>query len=389
MPAAHPAPDADERDCDVLVVGGGVAGLSAGIAAAEAGASVVLLDERHAPGGQFAKALMPSHADSAPDRQFRLGMELRARAERAGVRLESDASVWGAFAPDEIAALVRGQSVMYRPRRLILATGAHERPVPVPGWTLPGVMTTGGLQTLVRAQRVTPGQRVLIAGNGPLNLQLACELVAGGVHPVAVLEAAPRARYGRLAGSGADGPVATGAGARRMGDAAHAETGRRSGAVGHRLDRLAGDGRVQEAVAGDHRFDVDVVALNMGFQPEAGLARALGVPHRFVGYLATEADAEGRTAVDGVFAVGDGAVFGGAPVAQARGRLAGLAAARDLRFAAPADPKASRRWRRRRHSRRRCGGSSLLRRYRLPMQQWFVVARKSPLPGCEPRSPPG
>ena len=96
----------------------------------------------------------------------------------------------------------------------------------------------------------------------------------------------------------------------------------------------------RKRVAGDHRFDVDVVALNMGFQPEAGLARALGVPHRFVGYLATEADAEGRTAVDGVFAVGDGAVFGGALVAQARGRLAGLAAARDLRFAAPVDPKA-------------------------------------------------
>ena len=106
--------------------------------------------------------------------------------------METEAMVWGAFAPDEIAALVRGQSVTYRPRRLILATGAHEAPVPVPGWTLPGVMTTGGLQALVRSQRVSPGSRVLIAGNGPLNLQLACELLAGGIKPVAVLEAAAR-----------------------------------------------------------------------------------------------------------------------------------------------------------------------------------------------------
>ena len=74
----------------------------------------------------------------------------------------------------------------------MLAPGAHERPVPIPGWTLPGVMTTGGLQTLVRAQRVCPGERVLIAGNGPLNLQLPCEMLAGGVKPVAVVEAAPR-----------------------------------------------------------------------------------------------------------------------------------------------------------------------------------------------------
>jgi glycine/D-amino acid oxidase-like deaminating enzyme len=340
MPVAHPAPAAEERDCDVLVVGGGAAGLSAGIAAAEAGASVVLLDERHTVGGQFAKALMPSHADSAPDRQFRLGLELQARAERAGVRLEADASVWGAFAPDEIAALVRGQSVVFHPRRLILATGAHERPVPVPGWTLPGVMTTGGLQTLVRAQRVTPGQRVLIAGNGPLNLQLACELVAGGAPPVAVLEAAPRpgvAAWPDLARMARSEP-------RLLRDGwAMLRTLKRAGVRvlwGTVLDRLEGDGRVQAAVAGAHRFDVDAVALNMGFQPEVGLARALGVPHRFMGYLATEADAEGRTAVDGVFAVGDGAVFGGALVAQARGRLAGLAAARELGFAAPADGSA-------------------------------------------------
>jgi glycine/D-amino acid oxidase-like deaminating enzyme len=341
-PDAAPLPE--ERDCDILVVGGGVAGLSAGIAAAEAGASVVVLDERRATGGQFAKALAPSHTDTAPDTQFRLGTDLRLRAERAGVRLETNATVWGAFAPNEIAAIVHGQSITYHPRRLILAAGAHEAPVPIPGWTLPGVMTTGGLQTLVRSQRVSPGQRVLIAGNGPLNLQLACELLAGGVTPVAVLEAAPRsgmAAWRDLARMARSAPDLVRDGwdmLRRL---------RRAGVPvlwGTMLDRLDGDGRVSAAIAGARHFDVDVVALNMGFQPEVNLARALGVPHRFVergaGYLATEADSEGRTAVAGVFAVGDGAVLGGSRAALARGRLAGLAAARDIGLAAPVDAAA-------------------------------------------------
>ncbi|MEA2792404.1 MAG: hypothetical protein QOG73_4810, partial [Acetobacteraceae bacterium] len=337
-------PQAEERDCDVLVVGGGVAGLSAAIAAAEAGASVVLLDERPAPGGQFAKPLAPSHADGAPDRQFRLGVDLCARAEAAGVRMESNALVWGAFAPDEIAALVRGQSITYRPRRLILAAGAHEAPVPISGWTLPGVMTTGGMQTLVRTQRVSPGQRVLIAGNGPLNLQLACELLAGGIAPVAVLEAAPRpgmAAWRDLARMALSAPdlVRNGRGMlHRL---------KRAGVPvlwGTTLDRIDGKDRVETALAGTRRFDVDAVALNMGFLPEVNLARALGVPHRFVdrgvGHLATEADAEGRTAVPAVFTVGDGATLGGARIAQARGRLAGLAAAREIGLAAPPDAAA-------------------------------------------------
>jgi glycine/D-amino acid oxidase-like deaminating enzyme len=342
--APDAAPTAEERDCGVLIVGGGVAGLSAGIAAAEAGASVVILDERHAPGGQFAKALAPSHTDAAPDPQFQLGTDLRIRAERAGVRLETGATVWGAFAPDEIAALVHGQSITYHPRRLVLATGAHEAPVPVPGWTLPGVMTTGGLQTLVRSQRVSPGQRVLIAGNGPLNLQLACELLAGGVTPMAVLEAAPKpgvAALFDLARMARSAPDLVRDGWSMLRRLKQAGVPVLWGTV---LDRLEGDGRVSTATAGTHRFDVDVVALNMGFQPEVNLARALGVPHRFIdrgaGFLATEADPEGRTPVAAVFAVGDGATLGGSRVALARGRLAGLAVARELGLSAPEDPAA-------------------------------------------------
>jgi len=339
---------AEDRTPDVLVVGGGPAGLSAAIAAAEAGAAVVLLDERAAPGGQYAKPLADSHADAAPDPQFRAGLALRHRAQQAGVRIEPDSVAWGAFAADEIGALVGGRAVTFHPRRLILAAGAHEAPVPMPGWTLPGVMTTGALQTLVRAQRVCPGERPLIGGTGPLNLQLACELLACGVTPVAVVEASPKPGVGawrdawRMLRSAPD--------LMRDGMAMRA---RLHGAGvpllwGTRVVAAAGQARVESVrVAGpdgERTLDADVVALNMGFQPEVGLARALGLPHRFVdtglGHLATETDADGRTALASVFAAGDGAALVGARVAMARGRLAGLAAARDLGLRAPDDPAA-------------------------------------------------
>jgi glycine/D-amino acid oxidase-like deaminating enzyme len=345
LAARSTEPAAAERDCDVLVVGGGPAGLSAAIAAAEAGAAVVLLDERAATGGQYAKPLADSHEDAAPDKQFRLGRDLAARARKAGVTVENDAIAWAGFAPDEIGVLIRNRAVTFHPRRLVLAPGAHERPVPIPGWTLPGVMTTGALQTLVRAQRVSPGEHVVIAGNGPLNLQLACELLACGVKPAAVVEAAPFPGLAALHDAARMTWAAPDLAWEGIGMLARL---RRAGVPvlwGTRALALEGEARVTSIRLSNGRtIAADTVALNLGFQPEVGLARALGVPHRFVdvgiGHLATEADDDGRTAVAGVFAVGDGARLGGARVALARGHLAGLAAARDLGLSAPEDPVA-------------------------------------------------
>lgn len=344
-PPARPAPlaptaehQAEQQGCDLLVLGAGPAGLSAAIAAAEAGASVIVLDERDAPGGQYLKPLAKSHAHAAPDRQFRQGAALRDRALAAGVDFRFGATVWGGFAPEEIAALVEGRNIVFRPRRLVIAAGAHERPVPIPGWTLPGVMTTGCLQTLARANRVSPGERIVIAGNGPLNLQLACELVEGGVKVAAVLEAAPRPGFAawrqalRLA---AASPDLAWDGARYL------ATLRRAGVPvlwGAMPVAAEGEGRFRAlrfaTPQGERVIEADALAMNFGFQPETGLARALGCAHRFrdsgLGRLETVTDEDGRTSLPGVFAVGDGAQVGGSRIALSRGRLAGLAAVRDL-----------------------------------------------------------
>ncbi|MFI5002833.1 MAG: 2Fe-2S iron-sulfur cluster-binding protein, partial [Reyranellales bacterium] len=194
-----PAASPEEIACDVLVVGAGPAGLSAARGLALAGAHVIVADERLHAGGQYFKPLADSHAAdlSTLDRQFRDGVVLRQSALLAGVAILNEATVWAAFSPNDVAAIVAGRAILFRPRRLVLATGAYEQALPVPGWTLPGVMTVGGLQTLARSYRVAPGQRVVIAGNGPLCLQTAVELLDGGANVVAVLEAAKRPGLGQ------------------------------------------------------------------------------------------------------------------------------------------------------------------------------------------------
>ena len=347
-PPARPAAKQAERVCDVLVVGGGPAGLAAAAAAAQSGARTVLLDERARPGGQYFKPQGVRHPHRL-DRQHRRGEALRAQAA-SWVAIESGALVWGGFARDEIAAIVDGAAVLFRPRRLILAPGAHERPVPIAGWTLPGVMTVGAVQGLVRSHRVSPGQRVVLAGNGPLLLQVACELLDGGAKVAAVVEAAAQPKPGvDVARLGVAGPFLALAGLR------HLARLRRAGVPvlwDSRLLGCEGEERFERlAVAtpkGVRRIAADVCALNVGFVPETGLARALGAEHRVSasGVLETVRSAAGRTSVEGLFVVGDGAALGGAMAALAQGRMAGLEAARELGLRVASLVPSLRAWRR-------------------------------------------
>ncbi|MDW5597938.1 FAD-dependent oxidoreductase [Conexibacter stalactiti] len=353
---------------DLLVVGGGPAGLAAAVAAAEAGVKVVLADERPKPGGQYYKQPPEALVDDPAklDPQYRSGRSLIARARAAGVDLRSGLQVWGAPSPQELLATSAEGDWTLRPRALILATGAYERGVPLPGWTLPGVMTTGAAQTLLRAYQVAPGTRVLVSGNGPLNMQVAAELVRGGAKVVALAELArltdPR-RAPALAKMAAAAPdlIVQGAGygaalARARVPVLH----------GRALVRAEGDGRVRRAtvakiapdgsaVPGSEKsYAVDAVCVGFGFLPSNELARALGAAHRFdtaAGGFAVQRHGDGRTSVDGVWVVGDGGGIGGARVAQAAGLLAGLDAARELGRALGPVQQAEERGARRSHAR--------------------------------------
>jgi len=346
--AAAPRPES-ELTPDVLVIGAGPAGLAAARDLAAAGLDVLLIDERKKLGGQFYKQPDPALPidEARLDGQYTAGRRLIEAARRSGARLLLGASVWAAFDADRLLARSDAERWVIRPRRVVLATGAYERGVPIPGWTLPGVMTTGAGQTLLRSYQVAPGARVLVAGNGPLNIQLAAELAKAGVDVVGLVEAASflsPARAGAAIRMGLNAPGLTRDGVAYLAALAARGVPVIAGSVVESLDgdphrgvrratvaRLGRDGR---ATGPRRTFDVDAVCLGYGFVPSNDLARSLGCRHEYDsarGALRTVTDGSGRTSVPTVWAVGDSAGVRGAKFAQVQGAVAAAAIIADLR----------------------------------------------------------
>jgi D-hydroxyproline dehydrogenase subunit alpha len=315
---------------EVLIVGGGAGGLNAAIVAARAGASVVVLDERKVPGGQYYK--QPADCPVL-DRQQAGGASLLEAARGSGATILGGVEVWGAFDGPLILAERNGGALVARPKKLIVATGAYERPAMVPGWTLPGVMTTGAAQTLWRSYRTLPGRSVAVCGSGPLNLQVALELAQGGAEVALVAEAAPSPLTAPLAALGLvlAGPTLSLKGA-----------GLIRGLRGRRIPiryrtvlsaiEAAGEGLrlTFEGPGGAQQVTVDALCMNYGFEPQNEILRLLGAAMHYdpaFGHLRCQRFETMETSVPGVFAVGDCAGLGGAPAAETEGRIAGAAAA--------------------------------------------------------------
>jgi NADPH-dependent 2,4-dienoyl-CoA reductase/sulfur reductase-like enzyme len=332
---------------DLLVVGGGPAGISAAGAARGAGLSVVLVDERPALGGQIYKQPGPGFTvtdPSAMDRQFRQGRAVIDSLDGAGVDVRLRTSVVAVEGQTSVLVTEGERASTVATPRTVVAAGAHDRPVAFPGWTLPGVITAGGLQTLAKTQRVLPGRRMLFAGSGPVALAFPAQLAHYGAAIVEALEAGPAPRPADLI---------------RIARAARGNTALLRDAVRYRtlllrhgvplrygrvIVRAEGDGRVEHvvhaAVDADWRIvpgtergvDVDVLCLGYGFVPSIELPRLLGCGFDYaedLGGHVVRRDDWLRTDVAGVYAAGDGAGVEGSYVALDEGTIAGTAAALD------------------------------------------------------------
>ena len=332
------------KQVPLVIVGGGPAGLSAAIAAARAGTRVLVIDENLQAGGQIYRQLprdFKVNDAGLLGTDFADGKSLldQVRNLSGNIEIWHDALVWSVFESHQLAVAHGNELVLLDARAIIVATGAYERPVPVPGWTLPGVMTAGGAQVLLKSQRVRPGQRVLLAGTGPLQLLVANQMLAAGMDVVALAESTSMLGAWRYLPGLLRQPDLIKQGLNYM------YRLKRAGVQmlrSHALRSIQGEGEVKAAVIGpvDSRgypipgnekiFAVDTVCIGYGLIPSVWLTSLLGCRHDYnplVGGWVPFFDENMQTDQPGVFVAGDGAGIAGVLVAKMQGTVAGLYAA--------------------------------------------------------------
>ena len=394
----------DEQRYSVLVIGGGPAGMSAALATTAAGLRTLLVDERPTLGGQIFKQPGPGFTVTDPQAlgaQWRFGRSLVDRADACPatkalrtsvVDLEPDAVGWTAILADDDGT--RAVSAA----RVIIAPGAQDRPVVFPGWTLPGVLTAGGLQTLAKTQRFLPGRRMVFAGSGPVALAFPAQLADFGADIAVALEAGPAPGPPDVAGIARSAWGNTDL----LRDAAHY----RSRLLRHRVPlrygrmvvRAEGERRVQRVVHAavdvdwrvipgtEEAVDADLLCLGYGFVPSPELLRLAGCAFDDVEALGgpvVRRDAWCRTSVPGIYAAGDGTGVEGSFVAIDEGTTAGLAAALDA-GALPVDQAVSQAAHARvRLVRRRALATATSRMYRVGAGIYELAADDTVVCRCE------
>jgi NADPH-dependent 2,4-dienoyl-CoA reductase/sulfur reductase-like enzyme len=326
---------------ELVVIGGGPAGLAAATLAAKAGVRTVLFDENPGVGGQIYRGIgsTPVRNRAVLGEDYWAGAALATEAKASGAILVTGATVWSLDRERLVGVSIAGQARLIQAGRVIVATGSMERPFPIPGWTLPGVMTAGAAQTALKAQGLVPTGRTILAGCGPLLWLLAAQLLRAGAKIEAVLDTTPRTNWLRAAIHLPDfvlSPYAA------KGLALLREVRARVPAIAAHRVEAHGKDKLGEVVfatgAGERRMKADLLLLHHGVVPNVNLALAAGVGHRWnARQLCFEpaVDADFGTSIPGIAVAGDGAGIAGGTAAAERGRIAALAAVQVLKPGAP------------------------------------------------------
>ncbi|PWE53719.1 FAD/NAD(P)-binding oxidoreductase [Metarhizobium album] len=317
---------------DVAIVGAGPAGMSSAIEISQAGFTALLLDDQPAPGGQIYRSIENAHTDRldilGPD--YAEGKRLVAEFRSSSTTYIPNATVWNVSRDLTLAYTREGVSHGISADALIVASGAIERPTPMPGWTLPGVMTVGALQILLKAHGLL-ADAVVLVGSGPLIWLLAAQMIKAGAKPSAIVEtlplshyfkALPKLRFNRPAFSYLK------KGLLMMRSVKAAGVPVFLGAQGVAIEGSSRAEAVSFEIRGRmHRLPAETVALHQGIVPNQQITRLLHCDHRWSesqrSFLPVS-DCFGETSVANLYIAGDGAGIGGAKVAAMQGRLAAL-----------------------------------------------------------------
>ena len=323
----------NHESVDVVVIGAGAAGMSGAVALSAMGLKVVLLDEQASPGGQIYRGitLAPLARRDMLGPDYARGNELAQALKASSVRYEKGASVWQVTREHQVSYLRGGRLQTLDARAVLLATGAMERPFPIPGWTLPGVMTAGAAQILLKSSGLAPGEPVVLAGCGPLLYLLGWQYLRAGVTIKALVDTTLPQDYWRAR--------------RHLFAALRAWPYLRKGLELMRSLRSAGTphftGAEQLAIEGDdaaraltfmvggkaQRIATRCVLLHQGVVPNIQFSQSLRARHQWDEdqlCFRPVTDAWGELDVPGVYAAGDGVGIGGAQAAALQGELAAL-----------------------------------------------------------------
>jgi len=327
------------RHVDVIVIGAGPAGMSGAVTLAGFGLQVLLLDEQGSAGGQVYRGitLAPLARRDLLGTDYARGNELAVALASSPVQYETGAAVWQMTRDHQVSYLRDGHLQIVQAKAVLLATGAMERPFPIPGWTLPGVMTAGAAQILLKSSGLAPSEPVVLAGCGPLLYLLGWQYLRAGVAIKAIIDTTRREDYWHAR--------------RHLFAALRAWPYLRKGLELMHSLRKAGiahyTGAEQLAIEGDDaasgvtfnasgravRIATRCVLLHQGVVPNIQFTQSLRARHDWdVSQLCFSpvVDAWGELDVPGVYVAGDGAGIGGAQAAAIQGELAALGIASHL-----------------------------------------------------------
>ena len=325
----------------LVIIGAGAAGLSAAVVAAEHGIDVALLDEQPTPGGQIYRAMesIPAKRAELLGTEYQRGKKLVSAFRDSGVDYFPDTQVWSLNRKREIG-LLRGKTpAMITADQILLANGAMERPVPFPGWTLPGVMNAGAGQIMFKSHGIVPADGVVLAGSGPLLLLLAWQYLHAGVKMKAVLDLTPMHNHLRAL---PHLPRALLAGHYLTRGLAYKKDLKQAGiSTLHNVSELNANGDEHLTSVNfrhknrQHSIETDLLLIHFGVIPHIHLSQSAGCRHEWdknQQCWRPQLDKWGNSSIDGILIAGDGAGIGGARTAEHAGRLAALQAAYALKL---------------------------------------------------------
>jgi thioredoxin reductase/bacterioferritin-associated ferredoxin len=331
-------------DSEVIVIGAGPSGMACASRASESGLKVLVLDEQPTPGGQLYRNFEGQSVTSLRilGKDYAKGKDVIERFRRSGAEYLPQSVVWNIGKTGRVCFSHDGKSHEVLGKRIVIATGAMERPAPFPGWTLPGVAGAGGIDALFKSSFVLPKGPAVLVGSGPLMLLVAHHLHCAEVEVSHMLDTTPP---GCLEQAFLHLPQAMkrfdyllkGAGMLAKSIRTVGKTFR-----GVRSYRATGDFKVRSlAFHQDGKESViptEMVLSHEGIIPRTEFSRQLRLTHDWYPkqrYWHPRVDDYGRTTNPMVFMVGDGAFVHGGPAAALKGELAAIRIAGDLGFFTP------------------------------------------------------